>query len=85
VVEEMRKFLTEASLNAIVAEVAGLVLRDTEGLIKLVKRNSDDPEEFFNSGMVRWLKPISSSAHFVMTNTGHPPQKVIEHFRKHNS
>jgi len=84
VVEEMRKFLTEAGLNAIVAEVAGLVLGDTEGLIKLVKRNSDDRQEFFNSAMVRRLKPISSSANFVMMNTEHPAQELIGHFRKHN-
>lgn len=84
IVQEMQKFLTADGLNAIVAEVAGLALADTESIKKMVKRNSDDRQEFFNSAMVRGLKPIDSSTNFVMMNTMHPTKDVIEHFRGHN-
>ena len=56
---------------------------DTEGLERAVKRNRDDRQEFFNSAMARMLMPISSHANFVMTNTQHPAEEVVAHFRQH--
>jgi histidinol-phosphate aminotransferase len=84
VVEKMRAFLTRNTLNAIVAEVVGVALGDTEGVNDFVKRNSDDRQEFLNSAMLRMLMPIDSHANFVMTNTQHPVVEVIQHFRQHN-
>ncbi len=84
VIEKMRVFLTADSLNAIVAEVIGVALRDTEGINDFVKRNSDDRQEFFNSAMIRMLMPVDSHANFVITNVQHPAVEVIEHFRQHN-
>ena len=83
IIEKMRAFLTVDSLNAIVAEVAGVSLNDIEGISGFVKRNSDDRQEFFNSAMVRMLMPINSHTNFVMTNIQHPAVDVIEHFRDH--
>jgi histidinol-phosphate aminotransferase len=83
VIEKMRPYLTQDGLNAIVAEVVGVALDDTEGVKTAVKRNSDDRQEFHNQAMVRMLKPIDSHANFVMVNTQHPVEEVIEHFRKH--
>lgn len=34
--------------------------------------------------MARMLKPIDSHANFVMMNTRHPAEDVIQHFRKNN-
>lgn len=82
-VASMKPFLTQDSLNAIMAEVIGVALDDTEGLEKAVKRNRDDRQEFFNSAMARMLMPISSHTNFVMTNTQHPADEVVAHFRQH--
>jgi histidinol-phosphate aminotransferase len=84
VIEKMRRFLTEDGLNAIVAEVVGAALNDVEGVAKFVKRNTDDRQEFHNQAMIRMLSPIDSHANFVMMNTQHPAEEVIEHFRKNN-
>ena len=84
VIAKMRKFLTQDSLNAIVAEVVGVALDDTDGMTKSVKRNRDDYQEFRNSAMLRMLMPVDSHANFVMMDTQHPAEEVIQHFRKHN-
>jgi histidinol-phosphate aminotransferase len=83
VIQKMRAFLTQDSLNAIVAEIVGVALGDTEGVKDFVRRNSDDRQEFFNAAMVRMLMPVHSHANFVMTNIQHPAVEVIEHFRQH--
>ena len=83
-IESMRKFMTQNSLNAIVAEVVGTAIDDTDSIKKFVKRNADDRQEFFNQAMARMLMPIDSQTNFVMTNTQHHADEVIEHFRKHN-
>jgi histidinol-phosphate aminotransferase len=83
-VKQMRAFLTQDSLNAIMAEIVGVALDDTESVKKSVQRNSDDRQEFRNSAMLRMLMPIDSHANFVMMNTQHSAVEVIEHFRKHN-
>ena len=84
VIEKMRKFLTQDSLNAIVAEVVGVALDDTDAVTRSVKRNRDDYQEFRNSAMLRMLMPVDSHANFVMMDTQHPADEVIQHFRKHN-
>jgi len=84
VIAKMRKFLTQDSLNAIIAEVVGVALDDTDAVTKSVKRNRDDDQEFRNSAMLRMLMPVDSHANFVMMDTQHPAYEVIQHFRKHN-
>jgi histidinol-phosphate aminotransferase len=83
VVAEMRKFATQTSLNAIMADVAGVALSDTEGVGEFVRRNINDRQEFANSAGVRMLMPIDSHTNFLMMNIQHPAQPVIEHFRMH--
>jgi histidinol-phosphate aminotransferase len=80
-IEEMRKFVTHDSLNAIVAEVAGVALSDTAGVAEFVRRNVSDRQEFVNSAGVRMLMPIDSQTNFVMMNVQHPASPVVEHFR----
>lgn len=84
VIQQMQTFATGENLNAIVARAAGVALNDTEGVKEFVKRNTDDRQEFFNHAMGRMLKPIDSHANFVMMNTRHPAEDVIQHFRKNN-
>ena len=83
VIERMRTFLTQDSLNAIVAEVVATALDDTEGVKKSVQRNRDARQEFRNSAMLRMIMPVDSHANFVMMDTQHSADEVIEHFKKH--
>jgi histidinol-phosphate aminotransferase len=83
VIEKMRAFLTQDSLNAIVAEVVSTALDDTEGVKKAVQRNRDDRQEFRNSAMLRMIMPVDSHANFAMMDTQHSADEVIEHFKKH--
>ena len=81
-IEEMRKFLTAGSLNAIVAEVVGIALGDVKGVAEFVRLNRDERQEFLNSANLRNLKPIDPHANFVMVDTLHPAEDLIEHFRR---
>jgi histidinol-phosphate aminotransferase len=83
-IQRMRKFATEDNINVIVAHAAVAALEDTDGLRDSVRRNADDRQEFFNQAMARALKPIDSHANFVMMNTLHPADEVIQHFHKNN-
>lgn len=84
VIQQMDAFATGENVNTIVARAAGVAVDDTEGVKEFVKRNADDRQEFLNQAMARMLKPIDSHANFVMMNTHHPAEDVIQHFRKNN-
>jgi histidinol-phosphate aminotransferase len=84
VVQEMKKFATEDNVNAMATEAAFAALDDAAGVAEAVERNANDRQEFFNQAMARALKPIDSHTNFVMMDTLHPANEVIEHFRKHN-
>ena len=82
VIQRMRPFATENNINALVTQAAVAALDDTAGVSEFIRRNADDRQEFLNQAMARALKPIDSHANFVMMNTYHPTEEVIEHFRK---
>jgi len=84
IIEQMRKFAIEDSINAIVTQAAGAALDDTDAINAFIQRNTDDRQEFFNQAMARALKPIDSHANFVMMNSFHPAEEVIQHFRRNN-
>jgi len=84
VIHQMLKFATEDNVNAAVAQAAAAALDDTNGVNESVQRNANDRQNFFNSAMGRTLKPINSHANFVMMNTYHPTEQVIQDFRKNN-
>ena len=84
IIQRMRKFATEDNINMIVIQAAAAALDDTDGVRDFVRRNADDRQEFFNQAMARALKPIDSHANFVMMNTFHPAEEVIQHFRTNN-
>jgi len=67
-----------------VVEVVAAALNDTAGLKETVRRNQDARQEFLNRSNTRNLKPIGPHANFVMIDTRHPCEEVIEHFRKHH-
>jgi len=83
-IRRMRTFATENNINAIATQAAAAALDDTGGVRESVRRNADDRQEFFNQAMARALKPIDSHANFVMMNTFHPAEEVIQHFQKNN-
>jgi histidinol-phosphate aminotransferase len=80
----MRRYATEDHINAIVTQAAAAALEDKNGTDDFIQRNLNDRQEFFNQAMARALKPIDSHANFVMLNTFHPTQDVIQHFRRSN-
>ncbi|HKS75402.1 MAG TPA: histidinol-phosphate transaminase [Terriglobales bacterium] len=78
----LRKFSAEDNINVIAARAAAAALDDVDGVNDFVERNANDRQEFFNQAMARALKPIDSHANFVMMNTFHPTDEVIEHFHQ---
>ena len=84
VIQQMRKFSTEDNINAIVTQAAAAALDDVDAVNDFVERNANDRQEFFNQAMARALKPLDSHANFVMMNTFHPAEELIEYFRKNN-
>jgi histidinol-phosphate aminotransferase len=84
IIQKMRKFATENNINAIVTQAAGAALDDTDAINDFIRRNADDRQEFFNQAMARSLRPIDSHTNFVMMDTFHPAEEVIQHFRKNN-
>lgn len=83
-IQKMSRFAGQDNINTVVAQAASAALDDSEGVNELVRRNADDRQEFFNQAMARALKPIDSHANFVMMNTFHPSEEVMQHFRKNN-
>ena len=84
VIRQMKNYATEDNINVIATQAAFAALDDAEGLADAVERNANDRQEFFNQAMARALKPIDSHTNFVMMDTLHPADEVIEHFRMHN-
>jgi histidinol-phosphate aminotransferase len=84
IIQQMRKFATEDNINAIVTQAAGAALDDTDAINDFIQRNTNDRQEFFNQAMARSLRPIDSHTNFVMMDTFHPAEEVIQHFRKNN-
>ena len=84
VVQQMQKFATEVSINAVVTQAAMAALNDRDGLNESIERNTNDRQEFFNQAMVRSVKPVDSHTNFVMMNTFHAADNVIQDFRKSN-
>jgi histidinol-phosphate aminotransferase len=83
-IQRMREFATEDDINTVVGQAASAALDDLDGVNESIRRNTDDRQEFFNQAMARAVKPIESHANFVMMNTFHPAEDVIEHFRRNN-
>jgi histidinol-phosphate aminotransferase len=83
-IQRMRQFASHDNINSIVAQVGLVALDDSDGVNDCVRRNLNDRQEFFNQAMARAVKPIDSHANFVMVNTYHPAEEVIQHFRQSN-
>ena len=81
-IQQMRKFTTEDNINAVVLEAAAVALDDTAGVRQFVQQNENERQEFFNQAMARAFKPIDSHANFVMMDTFHPADVVIQDFHK---
>ena len=77
-IESMRPYVTSGSVNSVVVRAAAASLEDRESVRDFVRRNRDERQEFYNQAMARVLKPIDSHPNFVMMNTYHPSQGVID-------
>jgi histidinol-phosphate aminotransferase len=71
-------------VNVVAARAAVAALDDAEHISISAQRNADARQEFFNQVGGRMLRAIDSHANFVMLNTGHPAEEVVERFRKNN-
>ena len=83
-IEKMRRFASQENINTVAIQAALAALDDVDGVNDFIRRNMDDRQELFNQAMARALKPIDSHANFVMMNTFHPAEEVIQYFRKNN-
>ena len=83
-IQEMRRFACHRNINTVAIQAALAALDDLDGVNDFIRRNMDDRQELFNQAMARALKPIDSHANFVMMNTFHPAEDVIQYFRKNN-
>jgi len=82
--KQMNAYATIDNVNGVVVRAGLAALDDAPSVREFVKLNEDARQEFFNQAMARMLKPIDSHTNFVMMNTHHPAEQVIEHFRKNN-
>jgi histidinol-phosphate aminotransferase len=83
-VQTMKPFANQDGINGVAVRAGSAALDDVGAVNEFVRRNMDDRQEFFNQAMARALKPIDSHANFVMMNTFHPADEVIEQFRKNS-
>ena len=83
-IQKLRQFASRNNINSIAAQVGSVALDDADGVNESVRRNLNDRQEFFNQAMARAVKPIDSHANFVMLNTYHSAEEVIQHFRQSN-
>lgn len=81
---KLRSPVTANNINAVAAHCATVALQDSDAVREFVQKNADTRQEFMNQAMARMLKPIDSHANFVMMNTHHPVEGVIQHFRQHH-
>jgi histidinol-phosphate aminotransferase len=79
---QLRKQRLQDSLNIFVMRCALTSMDDAAGHQMAVARNAADRQEFMRQAAARNLKPIPSSANFVMLETGRPIQTVIDFFAK---
>jgi len=82
--KQLNAYATIDNVNGLAVRAGLVALDDAPSVAEFIKRNEDARQEFFNQAMARMLKPIDSHANFVMMNTHHPAEQVIEHFRKNN-
>jgi histidinol-phosphate aminotransferase len=81
---EMGRHRLQDSLNIFVMRCALTGLDDSSGHQLAAQRNAADRDEFMRQASARKLKTISSSANFVMLDSGRPIRGLIDHFRKNN-
>lgn len=79
---EMRKYRLHSSTNVCVLRCGLMSLDDSTGHQMAVERNAADRDEFMRQAAARKLKPIPSSANFVMMETARPIRSLIEYFDK---
>ena len=80
----MRAFATADDVGTITVRAAIAALDDTASLQEVVKRNTDDHQEFQNSARSRSIKPLDSHGNFVAFDTFNPANMIIQHFRSNN-
>ena len=83
-VDQMRPFVTQNSINAVAVAGALAALNDADGLAETVRRNADARQEFANQCTSRSLKPLDSHTDFLAFNIYNPANLIIRYFRENN-
>jgi histidinol-phosphate aminotransferase len=83
-IAQMRRQHLDNSANIFVTRCALISMEDTAFHQHAVKRNAADRDEFMRQAALRKLKPIPSSANFVMMETGRPVRSLIDYFAANN-
>jgi len=83
-IRQMKPYQLQLNVNTIVARAAMAALSDTEGVQAAAQRNTNDRQDFINRAQTRNFNPIPSHTNFMIMNTDHPAEGVVEHFRKNN-
>jgi histidinol-phosphate aminotransferase len=83
-VEQMRPFLSQNSVNSVALRAASAALEDTDGLAENVRRNLDARQQFYNVCTARSIKPLDSHANFFAFNIYNPANLIISYFRENN-
>jgi histidinol-phosphate aminotransferase len=84
VVQNLRKYRTQDSLNIFVMRSALISLDDASGLQLGRQRNTADRDEFMHQAAARRLQVMPSFTNFVMVNANRPVHSVIDHFKAKN-
>jgi histidinol-phosphate aminotransferase len=77
---QMRRQHLDNSTNIFVTRCALVSMDDSAAHQLAVQRNAADRDEFMRQAALRKLKPIPSSANFVMMETGRPIRSLIDYF-----
>jgi len=83
-VEQMRPYLSENSVNSIALRAAIAAIEDVDGLTEAVARNANARQEFYNQCTARSIKPLYSHANFLAFNIYNPASLIIWYFRQNN-
>jgi histidinol-phosphate aminotransferase len=84
VVARLESTAVSTDVPSLAALAAITSLDDPDYVAAVIKRNTDDRQEFYNQANARMLRTIDSQANFVLLNTGRDGVGLVEHFRQNS-
>ncbi len=84
VARRFEKERLHADVTIVSARAAAAALDDAEYLELVIKRNSDDRQEFLNRVNGYMLRALDSHTNFIMLKPGRPVEEVVAHLKGQN-